>query len=43
MEGATLVAAESLKDTVAPAGTRPDYDTLVYLDRRWHRLHPIED
>lgn len=38
LEGATLVAAELLEGRVAPAGARPEGDSLVYLDRRWHRL-----
>lgn len=40
LEGATLVAAELLDGSVAPAGDRPERDSVVYLDRRWHRLHP---
>ncbi|MCC5971600.1 MAG: flavin reductase [Pararhodobacter sp.] len=38
LEGATLVAAELLDGAVAPSGERPESDSLVYLDRRWHRL-----
>lgn len=38
LEGATLMAAELLEGSVADPGAEPENETLVYLDRRWHRL-----
>ncbi len=38
LEGATLVAAELLEGEAAPPGEAPERNSLVYLDRRWHRL-----
>jgi flavin reductase (DIM6/NTAB) family NADH-FMN oxidoreductase RutF len=38
LEGATLVTADLLEGAVAPSGEWPERDSLVYLDRRWHRL-----
>jgi len=43
LEGATLVAAELLEGEVAPPGAEPERDSLVYLDRRWHRLRNPDD
>lgn len=43
LDGATLVAAELLHGEVAPPGDQPERDSLVYLDRRWHRLREPED
>jgi len=43
LEGATLVAAELLDGAVAPTGAQPEHDSLVYLDRRWHRLRHPDD
>lgn len=40
LPGATLAAAELLEGAAAPAGPHPENETLVYLDRRWHRLGP---
>ena len=39
IEGATLVAAELLDGEVRPGDDAPETHSLVYLDRRWHRLH----
>lgn len=38
IEGATIVAAELLAGEVRPDEERPEARSLVYLDRRWHRL-----
>lgn len=42
LDEATLVAAELLEGSVAPPGMPPEEDSLVYLDRRWHRLREPE-
>lgn len=39
IEGATLVAAELLEGEAHPMDDPPETHSLVYLDRRWHRLH----
>ncbi|BBE74389.1 flavin reductase family protein [Oharaeibacter diazotrophicus] len=39
IDGATLVAAELLDGEVRPGDDPPEAHSLVYLDRRWHRLH----
>ncbi|MCX5493745.1 flavin reductase family protein [Kaistia dalseonensis] len=39
IEGATLVAAELLEGEAHPEEAPPEAHSLVYLDRRWHRLH----
>ena len=39
IEGATLVAAELLEGEAHPDEEPPETHSLVYLDRRWHRLH----
>lgn len=39
IEGATLVAAELLEGEVKGGEDPPETHSLVYLDRRWHRLH----
>jgi len=39
IEGATLVAAELLEGEAHPMEDPPEAHSLVYLDRRWHRLH----
>ena len=36
-EGATLVAAELLEGAAAGLDA-PERESLVYMDRRWHRL-----
>ena len=38
VDGATIVAAELVEGQAASAQDAPDADTLVYCDRRWHRL-----
>jgi len=42
VEGATLVAVELL-DGVAAGLDTPERESLVYLDRRWHRLRENKD
>jgi flavin reductase (DIM6/NTAB) family NADH-FMN oxidoreductase RutF len=39
IDGATLVAAELLEGEVRGGDDPPEHHSLVYLDRRWHRLH----
>jgi flavin reductase (DIM6/NTAB) family NADH-FMN oxidoreductase RutF len=39
IDGATLVAAELLDGEAHPMEEPPETHSLVYLDRRWHRLH----
>ncbi|WP_333827950.1 flavin reductase family protein [Pararhodobacter sp.] len=43
LDGATLVAAELLDGAVAPSGAQPERDSLVYMDRRWHRLREPDE
>ncbi|KPQ06522.1 MAG: DIM6/NTAB family protein [Rhodobacteraceae bacterium HLUCCA12] len=43
LEDATLVAAELLEGEVAEPGDTPERDSLVYLDRRWHRLRDDDE
>ncbi|MFT3975199.1 MAG: flavin reductase family protein [Amaricoccus sp.] len=38
VEGATLVAAELLDGATGDASDAPELESLIYLDRRWHRL-----
>lgn len=38
LDGATLVAAELLQGEAADPADTPENQSLVYLDRRWHRL-----
>ncbi len=38
LEGATLVAAELLEGRAADPADTSEHQSLVYLDRRWHRL-----
>lgn len=38
-ERGPLVAAELLDGEVQPDEVPPEAHSLVYLDRRWHRLH----
>lgn len=38
VEGATLVAAELLEGEAGGGPDAPEFESLVYLDRRWHRL-----
>lgn len=38
LEGATLLAAELLEGAPPEEGHASPQDTLVYMDRRWHRL-----
>ncbi|WP_225029269.1 flavin reductase family protein [Xinfangfangia pollutisoli] len=43
VEGATVVVAELLEgETALPPGA-PELDSLIYLDRRWHRLREAPD
>lgn len=39
VEGATLVAAELLDGETQGIEDAPEAQSLIYLDRRWHRLH----
>lgn len=43
VEGATLVAAELLEGETARGSTSPERESLVYMDRRWHRLREGQD
>ncbi len=38
LQGATLVAAELLEGRAADPDDTPENQSLIYLDRRWHRL-----
>lgn len=38
VEGATLVAAELLDGATGDSPDAPELESLIYLDRRWHRL-----
>ncbi|SDO63809.1 NADH-FMN oxidoreductase RutF, flavin reductase (DIM6/NTAB) family [Lutimaribacter pacificus] len=42
LDAATLVVAELLEGAVAPVDESPERDSLIYLDRRWHRLEQPE-
>jgi flavin reductase (DIM6/NTAB) family NADH-FMN oxidoreductase RutF len=39
VEGATLVTAELMEGETRGTKDAPEAQSLVYLDRRWHRLH----
>jgi flavin reductase (DIM6/NTAB) family NADH-FMN oxidoreductase RutF len=41
--GATVVTAELLEGAVSAAAGAPELDSLIYLDRRWHRLREAAD
>ncbi|MFV0383037.1 flavin reductase family protein [Paracoccus sp. (in: a-proteobacteria)] len=43
VEGATLVAAELLQGETAEGSKAPELESLVYMDRRWHRLREGRD
>lgn len=43
VEGATLVAAELLEGATGDAPGAPEHESLIYLDRRWHRLRETTD
>lgn len=43
VEGATLVAAELLEGEAGSPPGAPELESLVYLDRRWHRLRETAD
>lgn len=43
VEGATLVAAELLEGETAARPKSPELESLVYMDRRWHRLREDRD
>ncbi|MFE3838017.1 flavin reductase family protein [Pseudogemmobacter sonorensis] len=38
VEGAALVAAELIGGEAAAGAIEPEAESLIYLDRRWHRL-----
>lgn len=38
LEGAVVVAAELLEGATVPGASTPEAESLIYLDRRWHRL-----
>lgn len=38
VEGATVVTAELIQGSAAPPSGAPELESLIYLDRRWHRL-----
>lgn len=43
VEGATVVVAELLEgESIVPPGA-PELESLIYLDRRWHRLREAPD
>lgn len=41
--GATLVAAELLDGAAGTSPGAPEHESLIYLDRRWHRLRERAD
>ncbi|WP_347140508.1 flavin reductase family protein [Paracoccus sp. SSK6] len=43
VEGATVVVAELLEGEAGHAPDAPELESLVYLDRRWHRLREAAD
>lgn len=43
VEGATLVSAELLEGETARGSDAPERESLVYMDRRWHRLRENRD
>lgn len=42
-EGATVVVAELLEGVAGHAPDAPELESLIYLDRRWHRLREAAD
>ncbi|MTE01956.1 flavin reductase [Paracoccus sp. YIM 132242] len=43
VEGATVVVAELLEGEAGHAPDAPELESLIYLDRRWHRLREAAD
>lgn len=43
VEGATLVVARLLEGAAAGAPDTPEQESLIYMDRRWHRLREAAD
>lgn len=43
VSGATVVVAELLEGEAGPDATTPEVESLIYLDRRWHRLREAPD
>jgi len=43
VEGATLVAAELVEGVAGTMPDAPEHESLIYLDRRWHRLRERAD
>jgi flavin reductase (DIM6/NTAB) family NADH-FMN oxidoreductase RutF len=41
--GATVVTAELLEGAAEPAEGAPELESLIYMDRRWHRLRERPD
>ncbi len=42
VEGATVVTAEMLDGATGDNAGAPEHESLIYLDRRWHRLRETE-
>lgn len=43
VEGATVVVAELLEGAAGQSADAPEHESLIYLDRRWHRLREAAD
>ena len=43
VSGATIIAAELLDGHADILPGKPEEQSMVYLDRRWHRLHDLAD
>ncbi len=43
VEGATVVVAELLEGATGLTAEAPELESLIYLDRRWHRLRETRD
>ncbi len=43
VDGATIVVAELLEGQAASVEDAPETETLVYFDRRWHRLREVHN
>lgn len=43
VEGATVVVAELTDGAAGQPGDAPELESLIYLDRRWHRLREAAD
>ncbi|MTH33681.1 flavin reductase [Paracoccus limosus] len=43
VEGATVVVAELLEGEAGQGAEAPELESLIYLDRRWHRLREAAD